>query len=468
MGGFGGVGLRGRLGRLRGELAGVLARRGDELRGDPAEVARVLGYDVRPFHGEWLEFQRVWRKSLLLAPRGHGKSTVAGVAFVLWKVLVNPDVRVLVVSNTHEQARVFLREIRGQVEGCGVLRGVFGDLRGSRWSEGELVVRRGRIAKEGTVTACGANGLVVGRHFDVIVADDVVDEENSWCENQRGKLLTWFNKSLFPCLEPGGELHVIGTRYHGGDLYGEILRRAERVGEGDGWGVRLDVAVGDGGALWPERFSLGRLDEVRGEMGEVAFACQFMNDPRGGDAGVFKEEWFQFYETLPMEEGVCGLGPASLRVFQGVDLAISQSDSADYFAVVTVGVDRDHNVFVLDTFRGRLSFEKQVQKVRDLAGRFHPVRIAVESNAYQDVLSSELVRTAGLPVRRVRQRRDKFTRAMRLSPQFENGKVFLKRSMTELLAELQLFPRGGHDDLFDALEMAVSESVGCVVREGRY
>jgi len=204
-------------------------------------------------------------------------------------------------------------------------------------------------------------------------------------------------------------------------------------------------------------------------MGEVLFGCQYMNDPRGGESGVFRDEWFQFYETLPMvPDGGGGFRVGPLRVFQGVDLAISQREGADFFAVVTIGVDGDHNVFVLDAFRGHLSFDKQLQKVRELAGRFHPLRIAVESNAYQDALAAELVRTAGLPVRRVRTVRDKMVRAVRLSPQFENGKVFLKRSMTELLGELQLFPRGVHDDLFDALELAVSESVGCGVMEGQW
>jgi len=439
-------------------LRGLLGRRADDFRADPGTLAGLLGYGVEDFHREWLDFQRHNRRTLLLAPRGHGKSSIAGVSYVLWRVICDPDVRVLIVSNTHEQARIFLREVRHHLEGNAGFRAVFGDLRAGKWSDSELLVKRDRIAKEATVTAAGANGVVVGRHFDVVIGDDIVDEESSWCEGQRSKLLTWFHKTLFPCVEPDGELHLIGTRYHGGDLYGEVIRGAQASG---GWAVRVDCAVGeDGGVLWPGRYSEDFLKALRRELGEVVFSCQYQNCPSGGELAIFREDWFQYYDTLPLEPAVGGgMSTVPLRVFQGVDLAISQRDGSDYFAVVTIGVDANHDVYVLDVFRGHLTFDRQLRKIRELAERFRPIRIAVEANAYQDALPSELIRTTGLPVRRVRHVRDKMVRAMRLSPQFENGKIFLKRSMPELVSELQLFPRAAHDDLFDALEMAVSESV---------
>ena len=126
----------------------------------------------------------------------------------------------------------------------------------------------------------------------------------------------------------------------------------------------------------------------------VLFACQYLNDPSGGDNMIFKEEWFQYYDTLPMRQAADesyggNYRTAPLRVYQGVDLAISQRESADYFAMVTIGVDEAHNIYVLDTFRGRLTFEKQLRRIRELAARFHPLRIECLSRraavgAYQD------------------------------------------------------------------------------------
>jgi len=471
--------------KLHNNIHALRAKVHELLSTDGAALARVLGYGVQPFHREWLALQEQSRRSLLLAPRGHGKSSVAGISFAIWKLVQDPNRRILIVSNTVEQGKVFLREIRAHLEGNQVLRAMYGNLRAGKWSETELLVRRSRIAKEASVTAAGANGLIVGRHFDVIIADDIVDEENSWCESQRQKLQTWFYKTLFPCLEPDGEIHIIGTRYHGGDLYGEIIRKQEvaeerrRTNESDdgetqgavsNWAICRSRAIDGDKVLWPQRFPQHVLAELRSEMGEILFACQYLNDPSGSDNAIFKEPWLEFYETLPMEpDGNGGYRTVPLRIYQGVDLAISQRSSADYFAVVTIGVDKNHNVYVLDTYRGRLTFDKQMQKVRELAERYQPLRVAIEANAYQDVLPSELIRTSGLPIKRVRQTRDKMVRAIRLSPQFENGKIFLKRSMNELIAELLLFPRGAHDDLFDAFEMAVSETTGGTILEaGQY
>ena len=632
-------------------LQSLLADRATRLRRDPAALAAALGYSVQPFHQRWLRFQQDNPRTLLLAPRGHGKSSIAGIAFAIWKIIRDPNVRILIVSSTHDQARIFLREIRTHLERNSAFTALFGNVRDNRWSDDEIIVRRTRIAKEATVTAAGASGSIVGRHFDVVIADDIIDEENSWCESQRAKLHTWFHKTLFPCLEPGGEIHVIGTRYHEADLYGHLIRKsndrrggcrgglsesssespalegrdgssepsddrpgrhqspalrehpdtpgsadshssfivhrssfphegelrsaeapsantppasprrpapeparvpacrksfligvlppadapasvspatgpsspresspapgtgssltpppnhsattpppssalrtspssanddtAEQTAQPSGsaphssfliphssfssWLVLQDSALPSGQPLWPGKFPLAQLDSIRSEIGEILFACQYLNDPRGGDAGIFKESWIQYYETLPLEPDTRGgYRQPALRIYQGVDLAISQSDAADYFAVVTIAVDKSHNIYVLDAYHGRLTFDKQMHKIRDLAARFHPLRIAIESNAFQDVLPGELVRTSSLPVRKVRQTRDKLTRAIRLSPQFENGKIFLKRSMTELVNELLLFPRARHDDLFDALEMAVNESINTATLE---
>ena len=45
---------------------------------------------------------------------------------------------------------------------------------------------------------------------------------------------------------------------------------------------------------------------------------------------------------------------------------------------------------------------------------------------------------------------------MRLSAKFECGKVFMHQNQTDLLDCLLLFPEVEHDDLFDAVEFAIS------------
>ena len=190
-------------------------------------IRRVLDYEFTTFHVDWFKFQMDHPETIILAPRGHGKSTICTVAYSLWKLLHDPDMRILIVSNTADQADALSGEIRQQTERNHGLQTLFGDILGASWRANKFTTAgRTRICKEASITSVGVEGAVVSRHYDMIILDDIVDEENSAGETARRKLHTWYAKALMPCLEPGGELHLLGTRYHPRDLYGHILETA--------------------------------------------------------------------------------------------------------------------------------------------------------------------------------------------------------------------------------------------------
>ncbi|MFH1421744.1 MAG: terminase family protein [Planctomycetota bacterium] len=187
-------------------------------------VKKLLGYQLTEFHAKWFLFQVQHKESLILAPRGHGKSTVCTVCYSIWSILQLPDIRILIVSNTAAQAESFLREIRTQLTQNDKLIAFFGSYLGPRWTQEEIIVsKRRKIAKEATITAMGVGGPIISKHYDMIILDDIVDEDNARTEEQRNKIKVWYYKSLLPCLEPDGEIHVLGTRYHPYDLYNTLM-----------------------------------------------------------------------------------------------------------------------------------------------------------------------------------------------------------------------------------------------------
>jgi predicted phage terminase large subunit-like protein len=419
---------------------------------DPAWfVEQLLGYIFTPFHREWWQFQTDHRASLILAPRGHGKSTILTVSYSLWKLAHDRELRILIVSNTFDQAKAFLREIKQHLEGNQKLIDRFGPFLGSPWTEHEITLAgRRRRAKEATITAQGLLGPIIARHYDLILLDDVVDEENARTLAQREKTLTWYYKTLLPTLEPEGEIHILGTRYHHQDLYGHLLEREfkelHRI-------YRAIETTPDGPrALWEEKFPLALLQQKREQAGPVIFNSQYQNDVTAMKGAIFKPEWFRRWSELPPH----------LVKYQGVDLAISQRDRADYFAHVTIGVDRQENIYLIACFRGRLSFEEQFQTIKRLFEQHDqpdaPVlRVGIEANAYQEALPQRFRAETAIPVKSVFTSQDKVTRALKLQARFENGKVFFPSSgTTDLTEELLLFPEAPHDDLFDAFEIAVS------------
>ncbi len=64
-----------------------------------------------------LRFQSEARETCLqLAPRGFGKSTILTITRAVYEILRNPNIRILIASNTQLQAEVFLREIKFHLE----------------------------------------------------------------------------------------------------------------------------------------------------------------------------------------------------------------------------------------------------------------------------------------------------------------------------------------------------------------
>ena len=212
--------------------------------------------------------------------------------------------------------------------------------------------------------------------------------------------------------------------------------------------VQVQSAITDNISLWPEKFTLDDLLLKKSELGSLIFNLQYQNDISLAKQGhIFKYEWMQFYETAPEK----------LKIYQGVDLAIAQTETSDFFVMLTIGFDQATGIYyVLDIYRERISFKQQQDVIKLKAEQWQPLKIGIESNAYQKALGSELIRTTSLPIRQLTTQKDKVSRAQRRSALFENGKIRIRKDMTVLIDELCLFPDASHDDTFDALDFAIS------------
>lgn len=427
---------------------------------------------LQPLHVSIIENISDNLASMDLAPRGFGKSTVGDVDYCITRILRDPDVRIMIGSKTQTQAEAFLKEVRAHFEQNVNLIRIFGDWKKSRdnvWNDKEFTVNRRKvIKKEATLTALGASGAVVSKHFDVIIGDDLVGFENARTEAQRKKLKEWFYSSLFPTLEPDGEIHILGTRYSPLDLYEDLIKSRN-------YRVNIQKAIntieGRECSLWEDKFSLVRLTKIREESGLIIFNMQYQNDTELAKGKIFKYKYFKHFEEYKIDydlgmvkvkvldaQGVPYWIP--VRIYMGADLAISEDETSnnDYFVLTVIGVDKEKNVYVLDYLKERLTFNAQLNAIMDYGKTKFPMveRIGVETVQYQKSLAQELRRLSLLPVVNISTSKDKVTRAMRRSALFENGKVFFRMGMEDLEECLLLFPDVDHDDLFDGLDFALT------------
>jgi predicted phage terminase large subunit-like protein len=322
-----------------------------------------------------------------------------------------------------------------------------------------VVGPRTSSAKESTVTCVGVGGPVASRHYDLILADDIVDEENSRTEIQREKVKTWWYKTLVPCCEPEGRIFLTGTRYHYLDLYGYLIQNEYQAKH-----QVIPAIPADGSTPWPEKFTLEWLEEKRQQMGSIIFNAQYQNDTSLMKGHIFKEEWFRFYETEPDWD--------KMRFFIGCDPAATKREAllssgrldSDWWTIVVGARRRDESgdvgreVYLKELWRGRCTKEEYLKTLRTLNDYYRPVSVVIETVAAQEYLAQDAEKF--MPVKRLERTTDKVARAYWLQAFVENGQILLpSKSLVRdyspwqaLIEELILFPQAEHDDLFDGLQ----------------
>ena len=438
------------------------------LRVSPAYfIKTIFGYHIDEPHWNILKHYEHAQETLDLAPRGCGKTRIGNIGYCAWLAANYPNIRILIVSDTDTHAVRFLGTIKSVLDSHPLILQYYGNLKGDKWTDHEIKVktRTNRTLTEATISAMGMySGAVTTGHYDVIIADDLINFDNSRTEGQRERSKEWFKTTMLPTLLPGGEIHCLGTRYHYSELWDCVQNEL-------GYDTQIQRAIIDEGleterSLWEWHMPLhtqirGRervkgLIEIRdgdpdnpadSGIGSIIFNLQYQNDVELLKKGqIFLYDWFQFYDTIPK----------GLRIYQGVDPAISQKDTANFFVLITIGVDSAKNIYILDIVRQHLTFDKQVEMINRKHDEWRPDITGIEKVAYQEALIQHLRKEyPEMKIHDIQTVKDKVSRGYNRSSLFENGKVFVRRDMHLFVDELVLFPDAKYDDQFDAFDFAL-------------
>lgn len=189
------------------------------------------------------------------------------------------------------------------------------------------------------------------------------------------------------------------------------------------------------------------IEEERLERGNAwvaqEYECQFI----GAGATRIQRAWLKYEDRTPPQP--------QLNISLGVDLAISEKETADYTAGAVMGRDREGILHVLDVQRIRGSFSEQITFISQMAAKWKPSIVAIEEVNYQKALIQQLSAQTSLNVRGVKPISDKVSRFAPLEARYELGQIYHNRSLPpEFESELLSFPVGAHDDQCDALAYA--------------
>lgn len=390
-------------------------------------------------------------------PRGHLKSHIITKGWSIQQILRNPNIRILVVNAVEENAVKFMRSIERYLGKGNLLEKVYGSFESQVWNQNEFIIRqRTEILDAPTLMGAGLQKTLTSQHYDIIIADDLVEPDNSRTKEQRDKVYEFY-LSLHDLLEPNGKMVVIGTRYHQDDLYSKIL---EDHKENKGWSIFIRNCWQDNEAwktpIFPEKFTVEGLRAIYSKPGgKYHFSAQYMNDPIDPDSADFKADQIKYYDPTTAH-------PSSL--YLTVDPAISLSRDADYTAFIVAGMFADRRIRVVDYVHKRLIPSDLVDTIFELVKKWKLHRIGLETFAFQKTLKYDIQRKqreSGIFFSvdelgkrhsgRGEQILSKEARIRCLQPFFEQGLVEIRSDMAPLIDELLAFPRGRHDDLIDAL-----------------
>ena len=432
-----------------------------------AFLTDILDLQVEWFHKEWIDLFEKPSNTLLLAPRGHGKSTVVA-GYVIWRIIQDPTIRVLIVTLNQDLADDIMNMAKVTFEENEDIKELFGNMKGDgTWSQSAIQIRsRGKIGiahREKTLRVIGVNGSIVGSHYNLIILDDIVDDRNSKTQHKRNEILQWYRKSLKPMLMKGGKIIAIGTRWNADDIYSKFLTYKSYDSKSYQAVIEWPKDENDEAKmLWPDPeigFDWEDASEYMSENGKTAFEMQYQNRIIQTGESPIREDWViqakDKWDILIQS----GNNFPELDKYMGVDLA-SKGEDSDYFSITVIGRDKNRNIYVLDQYRGHKSMGEQLELIESYNEKWKPTTVAIESNATQKIITDEWKDITSLPILQIKSSwiNSKWDRVQRLSVFFETGRVYLNPTFTQLIDELLEFPRGRYDDCLDSFSFAVQAS----------
>lgn len=392
--------------------------------------------------------------------RGGAKTSLLRV-FTAQRVSYAISRTIMYVSVSQAHAVHSVRWLKRQVTYNTRWAQLFGLRKGEKWTDEIIEIYHGIDETPITIMAMGITGQIRGFNIDdyrpdLIIADDVLNEENTATPEQRKKISDLFfgalQNSLAPTSEaPFAKMVLLQTPLHREDLIETCLNDPQ-------WhGKRFSVFRDDGESRWPERWSTDTLKAEKESFVRRGLYALWMREMEcrivAGQHKTFDISKLHYWDVLP--EG--------LRCVISIDPASSESKDADDNVVLAVGAKGlDFYVVAYHADKGVMP-DACAAHFFDLVLLCNPIKGAVEGVSYQRTLKWYIEqemqrRRLFVPIDMIQDRRKKSDRIIQaLAGLVAYGHLHVHQSMTKLVQQLDDFDpmTEQHDDVIDALAMAV-------------
>ena len=394
-----------------------------------------LGNEVFPHQQDWIDVlegrEPSWlhpamsyekgnkNRILINVPPEHAKSTVITVGYSTYRIAMDSNVRIIVVSKTLNKAREFVYSIKQRLSHprYAKLQQVYGPSGGWKedsdtWKTDTVYLgqeARDSSEKDPTLQALGIGGQIYGARADLIILDDVITTANA---HEWEKQLEWLQKEVITRLGKNGKLLIVGTRIGAVDLYRE-LRNPEHWSGGVSPFTRLAMPAaleinddpnkwvtlwersdrpwdGDDDAVpdedgyyqkWDGPALFARRSEVTASTWALVYQQQDIDDDAIFNPTIVNACVNRMRKPGPLRMGA----PGHPRDGQWVTLIGMDPAMAGKTALVVYAVDRQSGKrLVLDAYNMSDPTPGKIRAIiEDWINTYRPVELRIEINAHQ-------------------------------------------------------------------------------------
>lgn len=433
----------------------------------------------------WTDDSRPWRDAWV-APRGAAKSTWACLVLPLWALAHGWRRFALLYSDTGDQIRVHMGDIRRELDGNDLLRQDFPGLIPDRRTRGTTDTAMTVVGRDGVaIAARGMDAKTLGIKIsntrpDLIVLDDVEPAEGQYSDRARAVRLDTITNVVLP-MNPRAAVQLTGTVTRWGSIAHAVVRAAIGDGPPEPWitgtGFRpryypavlpadwspsgrlvaeIDRSASAGGvanaerSLWPAAWPLHEFLIPLRENEPGNYALNYLGQPPEPGGEHWTARSFRYRKLRSTGDIV------------HVDPAVTIAPDRDETAVAVLGnAIGPTGVAVLHYVRGRRVTGSQLRTwlVRLLRENPHITTVVLEENAGGD-WAEILLRPrqdgrdpwpAGVRLVLYKAWEPKRDRFHTLEGRYERTEIVHAEMFPELERQMIRYPHVPHDDLMDTV-----------------
>lgn len=399
--------------------------------------------------------------SVITAFRGSAKSTICATSLPIWAVIGGRAHYVVIASQTRQQARQHLANIKIELETNELLKNDLGPFESEtdEWGAFALTFKD----YDAKIIAVSTEQAFRGTRYkqyrpSLIVADDIEDLNSTKTQESRDKIYSWFTSEIIPLGTPETKIIVLGNFLHEYSLVGKLMMQIQN-GQRKGVFKRYPLINEQGECNWTGMYPNNKaIDEFKKKIGdEATWQREYQLTIISSNSKLIPLDWIKIYDKLPSRKE-----KTYEYTWSAADLAIGKNENNDCTAIVSAQVhchDDDLKIYILpNPVNQQLDFSEAIEAMKLVLNQPGHDKLFVESTGFQEAYYQYMLTNGYSNVEGVKVSADKHTRLALTTKLIKEGNiVFPKEGAQELITQLVGFGKERHDDLADAFSMLIQK-----------